>query len=139
MRLQILDITFFEDPIGQTVTVTSQRYVLLLQEFLQDELRRRRVHMRRMWFQQDEATAHTARESMRVVREMFPQYVLSRYGDIAWPPRSPDLSACDFFLWGYLKEKMFVHRPHTIQELKDYIRDEIHSVPHFPAESHRQY
>jgi hypothetical protein len=21
-----------------------------------------------------------------------------------WPPRSPDLTPCDFFLWGYVKE-----------------------------------
>jgi hypothetical protein len=24
------------------------------------------------------------------------------------PPRSPDLTLCDFFLWGYVKEKVFV-------------------------------
>ena len=66
---------------------------------------------------------------MRVVREMFPQHVLPHYGDIAWPPRSPDFEACDLFLCGYLKEKVFVHRPHAIQELKDYIREEIHSIP----------
>ena len=129
VRLEFLDLTFFEDPIGQTVTVTSQRYVVLLQEFLQDELRRRRAYIRLIWFQQDGATAHIARESMRVDREMFLQHVLSRDGDIAWPPRSPDLSLCDFLLWSYLKEKVFVHRPHTIQELKDCIREEIHSIP----------
>lgn len=25
-----------------------------------------------------------------------------------WPPRSPDLTPCDFYLWGYIKEKVFV-------------------------------
>jgi hypothetical protein len=25
-----------------------------------------------------------------------------------WPPRSPDLTLCDFFLWGYVKEQAFV-------------------------------
>jgi hypothetical protein len=34
------------------------------------------------------------------VRNLFPNHVISRYGDIIWPARSPDLSACDFFLWG---------------------------------------
>ena len=23
--------------------------------------------------------------------------------DVEWPPRSPDLTPCDFFLWGYLR------------------------------------
>jgi hypothetical protein len=25
-----------------------------------------------------------------------------------WPPRSPDLTPCDFLLWGYEKERVFV-------------------------------
>jgi hypothetical protein len=27
---------------------------------------------------------------------------------VRWPPRSPDLTPCDFFLWGYVKEQVFV-------------------------------
>jgi hypothetical protein len=44
--------------------------------------------------------------------------IISRFGDISWPPRTPDLSAPDFFLWGQLKEKVFAHPFHTIEELK---------------------
>ena len=60
---------------------------------------------------------------------MFPEHVISRFRDAEWPPRSPDLSACDFFLWGYLKEKVYAQRPHTVQQLKDYIREEIQEIP----------
>ncbi|PSN30109.1 hypothetical protein C0J52_27907, partial [Blattella germanica] len=28
--------------------------------------------------------------------------------DVQWPDRSPDLTAPDFFLWGFLKEKIFI-------------------------------
>jgi hypothetical protein len=56
--------------------------------------------------QQDGATSHTARDSMAAVTNLFPNHVISRYGDITWPARSPDLSACDFFLWGYLKSRL---------------------------------
>ena len=35
-----------------------------------------------------------------------------------WPPRSPDLTAPDFFLWGYLKGKVNANMPRTIQEFK---------------------
>ncbi|KAJ4443291.1 hypothetical protein ANN_04959 [Periplaneta americana] len=34
-----------------------------------------------------------------------------------------------FFLWGYLKEKAYAHCSHSIQELKDYIREEIRRIP----------
>ena len=111
---------FFEED-GETVTVTSERYIQMLRQFLQRELRRRHMEARQIWFQQDGATAHTARNSMQVLREMFPQHVISRFGDINWPARSPDLSAPDYFLWGYLKGKVYQERPHTIQQLKENI------------------
>jgi hypothetical protein len=38
-----------------------------------------------------------------------------------WPPRSPDLSPPDFFLWGYLKGNVYKNNPHTVEELKNNI------------------
>jgi hypothetical protein len=38
---------------------------------------------------------------------------------MTWPPRSPELTPCDFFLWGYVKEQMFMPPlPLNIDELK---------------------
>jgi len=44
--------------------------------------------------------------------------VISCFGDIAWPARSPDITVPDFFLWGFLKDRVFRRRIMTIQELK---------------------
>ena len=30
---------------------------------------------------------------------------------LLWPPRSPDLTPCDFFLWGYVKDNAY--KPQT--------------------------
>ena len=54
---------------------------------------------------------------------------MSQDSDFEWPPRSPDLTASDFWPWGYLKDKVYVNKPRTIQELKSNIRQEILSVP----------
>ena len=54
------------------------------------------------YFQQDGATSHTAKIAVNILRPLFPGHLISRYGDIAWPARSPDLSMCDFYLWGYI-------------------------------------
>ena len=27
---------------------------------------------------------------------------------LPWPPRSPDLTPCDYFLWGYVKDQVFI-------------------------------
>ena len=67
------------------------------------------------------------RNSMAVVREMFGT-VISRFGDIVWPARSPDLTVPDFFLWGFLKDRVFQWRIMTIQELKQAIADEVAAI-----------
>lgn len=71
-----------------------------------------------VWFQQDGATAHTSRISISVLRENFPGRLISNRGDIPWPARSPDLAPCDYFLWGYLKSKVYNNRPATLEALK---------------------
>ena len=78
-----------------------------------------------MWFQQDGATAHTANEPMTIVRNMFPGHLISRFGDVPWPPRSTDLSTCDFFLCEYLKSRVYIQKPRTLNDLKEAIRQEI--------------
>nr|XP_022903109.1 uncharacterized protein LOC111415594 [Onthophagus taurus] len=119
---------FFEDENNRAVTVTSERYVNMLETFLIPELNRRGLLNNPLLFQQDGATAHTARNSMRVLREIFNGRLISRFGDLPWPSRSPDLTAPDFFLWGYLKAKVFASRPGTIEELKVKIREEVEGI-----------
>jgi len=45
-----------------------------------------------------------------------------------WPPRYPDLTPADFFLWGLLKGKVYKNTPRTIEQLKDAIRQKIQAV-----------
>ena len=65
------------------------------------------------YFQQDGATAHTSRNSMQEIENVFGDRVISRG---RWPARSPDLSACDFYLWGNLKQKVYRINPRTLRE-----------------------
>ena len=66
--------------------------------------------------------------SMRIVRNMFPEHLISRFGDVLWPSRSPDLSTCDVFLWGYLKSRFYTHKPRTLNDLKEAILQEIRPI-----------
>ena len=59
---------------------------------------------------------------MNLLRQPFPDRLISLRGDLQWPPRSPDLTPCDLFLWGYLKSR-------TIAHLKNNIRDAIANTP----------
>jgi len=101
----------------------------MLEDFLGPELACHPV-TKEKFFQQDGATIHTARDSMEAVRNLLPNHVISRYGDITRPTRSTDLSACDFFLWCYLKSQVFKDpAPHTVQELKHRIHQEVKRIP----------
>jgi len=110
----VLGPYFFEDNKGAAVTVTSERFVALLRNFCEPESCCRGIDLSSVWFQQDGSTAHAARASMSVLQEMFPQHVISHGSDVPWPAHSPDLSACDYFLWGYLKSRVFISKPKTI-------------------------
>jgi len=37
----------------------------------------------------------------------FPNRWIGRARLTPWPPRSPDITRLDFFLWGYVKDKVF--------------------------------
>jgi hypothetical protein len=120
---------FFEDEREEAVTVTGPRYVHMLENFLGPELARHPVTEEK-FSKQDGATSHTAPDSMAAVRNLFPNHVISRYGDTTCSTRSPDLSACDFFLWGYLKSQVFkAPTPQTVQELKHRIQQEVKRIP----------
>ena len=111
------------------MTVNSARYVVMIRKFLIPELSRRRLNQFRIWFQQDGATAHTSREAMVELRMLLPGKLTSHRGDVPWPPRSPDLSPCDFFLWGYLKGKVYVDKPRDIPQLQNAIERELRAIP----------
>lgn len=86
------------------------------------------------WFMQDGATAHRTRDVFELVDEHFHGRVIgldyeSRYGcGIEWPPYSPDLNPCDFWLWGYLKDKVFKTNPETLDELKRTIISVVNAI-----------
>jgi hypothetical protein len=61
---------------------------------------------------------------------VFVDKIISLFGDITWPARSPDLSACDYFLWEYLKSRVFATCIPHLQTLKARIQEEVEAIPH---------
>lgn len=49
--------------------------------------------------------------------------MISKFGDCDWSPISLDLIALDFFLWSYVKTKVYANKPQTIEQLKKNICD----------------
>ena len=91
----------------------------MLQEFLIPQLdeddQEGRIH-----FQQDGgAPPHYLGEVREYHNTRFPGRWIGRAAPIAWPPRSPDLIPLDFFLWGFVKDRVFVPPlPANVVELR---------------------
>jgi hypothetical protein len=77
------------------------------------------------YFQQDNATAHTARNSMIALQVMFDDRIISTG---LWPLRSPDLSVFYFYLWGNLKGKLYRNTPRIAEALQNEIRNVVASI-----------
>lgn len=65
------------------LNVNPDRFTAMLEGFFTSEL-----EISRIWFQQDRATSHTSNQSIAIARQMFPDRLISRRGDIQWLPRS---------------------------------------------------
>jgi hypothetical protein len=104
--------------------VNSDRYVSdILEPFFQELTEE---ETRYGYFQQDCATVHTARNSMQRLRDVFDDEQIISQG--LWPPRSTDLSICDFYLWGNLTGKVYKNNPRTADALKTEIRNIVRSI-----------
>jgi hypothetical protein len=83
------------------VTITGIVYLDMLRQFLIPRLdeddQKGRIH-----FQQDDAPPHYFGEAREYLNTRFPGRWIDRAAPLAWPPRSPDLTALDFFLWGFV-------------------------------------
>jgi len=53
----------------------------------------------------------------------FPNRWIGRDGPTTWPPRSPDITPLDYFLWRYVKDKVFSTPVSDITNLKARITD----------------
>lgn len=76
------------------------------------------------WFQQDGAPPHFSLQVRNYLNQEFPHRWIGRRGAIEWPARSPDLTPCDFFLWGHLKTKVYETLPRDLADLRQRIVEE---------------
>jgi hypothetical protein len=101
--------------------INAEAYQKLIQQFIA----LLQVDERNCWFQQDNTTAHTAASTMEILHEFFGGNVISKG---VWPPRSPDLTTPDFFLWSYLKDTVYRSKPQGLKQLKVNITRAIEEV-----------
>lgn len=104
-------------PLILPATLNGPRFLEFLQTEYQDALMELPLAYRlRMIMQLDGAPAHFAVNVRNYLNDQYSMWI-GRGGPVAWPPRSPDLTPLDFFLWGTMKQRVYVTVPNTREEL----------------------
>ena len=65
-------------------------------------------------FQQDNAPAHRARDTVRLLEQATPAFIPP---DL-WPANSPDLNPVDYRIWSFVQQRVYQSRVHDTDELK---------------------
>ncbi|UYV81807.1 hypothetical protein LAZ67_20002509 [Cordylochernes scorpioides] len=76
-------------------------------------------------FMQDGAPANYSNIVRTFLNEKFPHKWMGRGGPIDWPVQSPELTLAEFFLWGYLEDKVYHRKPKTLEQMKITLEEEI--------------
>ena len=117
---EVIGPYFFENE-----NVTGDTYKRMLRYYAFPRLR---DYPESMIFQQDGAPPHFALTVRHYLDFKLPNRWIGRAGPISWPARSPDLTPCDYFLWGYIKDNTFRNLPGSLTELKTKIREVIGTI-----------
>ena len=106
--------------------LNGQNYLEFLQEQLLPDLADEvPIALRnRLVFQQDGAPAHYSQAVRQWLNECFPERWIGRasiadrpFVAAEWPPRSPDLTPMDFYVWGFMKNFVYQTKVDTRDEL----------------------
>ena len=85
-------------------------------------------------FQQDGASPHWSLIVRQYLNATLHSRWIGRAGNddcmlLHWPPRSPDLTSCEFFLWGYVKDLVYVPPlPTSVDDLKTRITEALITI-----------
>ena len=79
----VIEPYFFRDDHGRHVTVNGNRYRSMITEYFWPQLDD--MDLEDMYFQQDDATSHTANVTINLLETKFGQRVISRNSPDGWP------------------------------------------------------
>ena len=117
--------------------LTGNTYEVFLRNELPDLLEDIPLTIRsQIYFQHDGAPQHYTRHVREYLNKSFHNCLLGRGGPVAWPPRLPDLTPLDYYLWGHIKALVYETKVESRAALRDrifsvaeHIRDHPDNVP----------
>ena len=80
------------------------------------------------------ATPHRTKDVFQAIHCVYGTRVIGLgYPEIAkgalkWPPYSPDMNPCDYFFWGYIKDKCYAKNPKSKERLINVIKKDVYGI-----------
>lgn len=108
--------------------LTARKYLRILGQFIEPIADDLPLNQGTVYFQQDGAPCHNARIVSDFMNREFGNQWLGNQGPVLWPPRSPDITPLDFYLWGRIKDLTFKQRPNSRQTLEAAVRNAFDSI-----------
>ena len=110
-------------------TMNGDRYLDVIRDIVVPTLQTMRYihHV----YQQDGASVHWTVAAREMLNSQLSGRWIGRSGPIQWPPRSPDLSVNDFWLWGYLRDNVYqLPRATTLPQLAERCEEILGNINH---------
>lgn len=99
--------------------LNSEKYLQILRGLVAAFLEEVPEEIRReYWYQLDGAPGHSSRAVYNLLVEMFEDRWIGNGGPWRWPPRSPDLTPLDFYLWGHIKNQVYDTPVNNVEDLR---------------------
>lgn len=107
--------------------VNGLAYLEMLQQNVVPALNQLELPIGEIMFQQDRAPAHYETNVRDWLTATFETWI-GRGGRIHWPARSPDFNPLDFFVWGYVKHRVYLTQPTNMDNLRAKIIEAFQSI-----------
>lgn len=117
---EVIELYYFNDP-----TVNRESFLRLLSRYFLPMLP---TFLENAILKQEGAPPHCSSQVKQLLYNSFSGFWIGKGDPTAWPPRSPDLTPLDFFLWGFLKNKVFHTTWSNLTQLKRRTKSAIRSV-----------
>jgi hypothetical protein len=75
------------------------------------------VARQKLWFQHDGSQVHCRADIRQWFNVTYLRRWIGRRGPIIWPPRSPDLTPMDIFLWVHLVEQVYAVPSRALEDV----------------------
>ena len=116
----VLDTHYFENE-----TDRKEDYCQFLDTYVRQESQK---FPQNSLCQQDSASTHTRHGACELLGDIFEEKWIGKFRPLELPTRSPDLRPPDFFLWGYVRNKVFRTPINNLTQLKRRITHAMRSI-----------